>query len=103
MSSSNELVNKLNPNWYSLSILSLLVLGILMLFFKELPDIIKERMIPALVIYTIGTGLIGYFQGAYFRAKSNKSSFKEPFWIYFILNVIWFGMFIIYLIMRSIL
>ena len=94
-------LENVNPNWHSLSIISLLVLGILMLFFKELPDLIRERMIPALIIYILGTGLIGYFQGACNRSKFYEKG-KEPLWIYFVLHFVWFVMFVGYLIMWSI-
>jgi hypothetical protein len=97
MEQLKSIIYKINQNWYSITIISILVLGVLMLFYKDLSVNIKETLIPALVIYIIGTGLIGYFQGAYYRAKGMKNRFEEPLWIYYILHSIWFISLIIYL------
>ena len=92
-----SLIDKINPNWYTITIISTLVLGILMLFYKELSYNLKEYLIPALVVYILGTSIIGYFQGAYFRSKYNSQDFKEPLWIYYILHAIWFFLLILYI------
>ena len=92
-----SLAEKVNPNWYSITIISTVILGVLMLFYKDLSSNIKDDLIPALVVYILGTSIIGYYQGAYFRAKGMKSGFNEPLWIYYTLHTIWFLLFIFYL------
>jgi len=99
---NQTLYDKLNPNWYSIAIVNLLVLGLLMLFFKELPDTIKSYLIPALVVYVLGNGIIGYIQGSYFRANGMKNDFKEPLKIYYFLYAVWFVLFIVYLFFRHV-
>jgi NADH:ubiquinone oxidoreductase subunit 6 (subunit J) len=47
---------------YHLTVLSGLVVGFLLLFVNDLPPYLREVVLPALVVYTIGTALIGYIQ-----------------------------------------
>jgi len=99
---NQNLADKINPNWYSASIINLLVLGLLMLFFKELPEKTKSFLIPAIVVYTFGNGIIGYIQGSYFRAKGMKENFKEPLILYYCFYVVWFALFIGYIGFRCV-
>jgi hypothetical protein len=92
-----SLADKINPNWYSITIISTVILGILMLFYKELSSNIKDYLIPALVVYILGTSIIGYYQGAFFRANGMKEGFKEPLWLYYTLHSLWFLLLIMYL------
>lgn len=98
-----SLADKLNPNWYSVSIINLLILGLIMLFYKELSEPVKTYLVPALVVFSLGNGLIGYCQGAYFRARGMKDSFREPIWFYCLAYVIWFALFLTYLFYRGVL
>lgn len=100
---NNGIIEKINPNWYSISLISTLILGILMLFFKELPDNWKDNFIPAFVIYVLGTCIIGYIQGSLFRAKGMNNNFKEPLWLYYFLYGIWFILLVGYLYFKNIL
>lgn len=102
MNPSQSLVEKLNPNWYSVAIINILVLGILMLFYKELTPISKQYLIPSLVIYTIGNALIGHIQGSYFRNSVSKKDSEEPLFLYYGLYAVWFFMLIGYLFYRSV-
>ena len=43
---------------FSITVVSALVLGILMLFFKDLTLFMRETLVPSLAIYSIGTGVI---------------------------------------------
>ncbi|MCF7809328.1 MAG: hypothetical protein K9N22_09610 [Candidatus Marinimicrobia bacterium] len=98
-----DLAKDINPNWYSITIINLLVLGILMLFMKELPASWKSYLLPALMIHTLGTGLIGYCQGAMFRSKGMKDDYKDPVPIFIIAYAVWFILLIAYFVFRGIL
>ncbi|ARP40025.1 hypothetical protein K08M4_33480 [Vibrio syngnathi] len=100
---NQSLADKLNPNWYSVAIINLLVLGLIMLFYKELADNTKSYLVPALLVYTIGNALIGHIQGSYFRANGMKKGFSEPLWFYYFLYCIWFALFLAYLLYRNVL
>lgn len=92
-----SLADKINPNWYSISLISTLIFGILMLFHDELSSKIKDDFIPVLVVYILGTSLIGFIQGSYYRARFMNTGFKEPLWLYYTLHTIWFFFLISYL------
>ncbi|HBA65895.1 MAG TPA: hypothetical protein DCZ48_06915 [Methylococcaceae bacterium] len=91
-----ELAEKINPNWHSVFIANILVLGLLLLFYDKLPPSVGSNLIQALVIYTLGNSLIGNIQGIIFRAKGMKNGFNEPLWIYISLYAIWFVAFLWY-------
>ena len=100
---NNSLADKLNPNWYSVAIINLLVFGLLMLFYKELAEDAKSFLVPALLVYTLGNALIGYIQGSYYRAKGKRTGFNELLWFYYVLYCIWFFLFLSYLFYRNVL
>ncbi len=93
-----ELAEKVNPNWYSITIIGILIIGILMLFYKDLTSSFKETILPGIVIYTMGTAIIGYIQGSNFRANFISDNYKERLWTYYVSHLIWFLLLIIYLI-----
>ena len=47
---------------YFPTLVGVFVLGLLLLFFKELSDPIKLYLIPSLLIYVLGTSFLGYWQ-----------------------------------------
>jgi len=98
-----DLAKSINPNWYSVTLIELLVFGTVMLFFKELPDVWKSYLVPGLMIHAIGTGLIGYFQGALFRAKGMKDGYQDPVIRFGVAYVFWFLALIAYFIYRGLL
>ena len=98
---NKELVNKINQNWFSVTIISILVFGILMLFFKELSNSFRDYLIPSFIIYILGTAIIGQIQGSNFRNNFGKQD-NEPVYIYTILHIIWFIAFIVYLYLRNV-
>lgn len=100
---NQSLVEKLNQNWYSVAIVNLLILGLVMLFYKELSDEIKTYLVPALLVYAMGNALIGYIQGSYFRANGGRNEFQEPLPVYYFLYCIWFALFLVYLFYRNVL
>lgn len=100
---NQSLADKLNPNWYSVAIINLLVLGLVMLFYKELTENIKSFLVPSLLVYTIGNALIGHIQGSFFRAKFMEEGFVEPLWFYYLLYIIWFILLLAYLFYRDVL
>ena len=94
-----ELADKLNSNWHSVFVANALVLGLLLLFYEKFPEPIKTGLIPPLVIYTLGSIIIGNIQGVVFRANFDNKNFKEPIWIYSVLYVAWFVSFAAYVIL----
>jgi hypothetical protein len=96
---------------YHLTVLSGFVLGFLLLFIKELPTYVRDFILPALVVYTIGTALIGYIQilltaSANTKAQADdqkprgikESHLKAVIWT----QVVWFLVFVGFLIWRAI-
>ncbi|MDQ7049945.1 MAG: hypothetical protein Q9M92_10565 [Enterobacterales bacterium] len=47
---------------YGITVLSSFILGLLLLFLPELGQFTKQIVVPALVVYTIGSALIGHIQ-----------------------------------------
>lgn len=96
-----EIIQLINPNWYSVAVIELIIFGTLMLFIKELPFAWKEYLVPGLMVHVIGTGLIGYFQGALFRAKGMKNEYKDPVFVFGGIYVLWFIALIFYFAYRN--
>lgn len=57
-----EMMDQLTDFRYGLTVISSLVLGLLLLFFNDLPENIQHYLIPSLAIFTVGTGLIAKIQ-----------------------------------------
>ena len=96
-----ELAEKINPNWHSVFIANILVLGLLLLFYEKLPVQIAQNLIQGVVIYTLGNALIGNLQGIIYRSKGMSNNFKEPLWIYMSLYVVWFIAFLWYILVYA--
>jgi hypothetical protein len=47
---------------YFPTLVGMFVLGLLLLFLKDLNDPIKQYLVPSLVIYVLGTSFLGYWQ-----------------------------------------
>ncbi|MDB2681304.1 hypothetical protein N9Z14_01765 [Opitutales bacterium] len=98
-----EIAKSINPNWYSITLIELVVFGTLMLFIKELPEVWKSYLLPSLIVHLIGTGLIGYFQGALFRAKGMVQGYHDPVVKFGIAYAVWFVALIAYFMYRGLL
>jgi len=46
-----EIAKSINPNWYSITLIELVVFGTLMLFIKELPEVWKSYLLPSLIVH----------------------------------------------------
>lgn len=88
--------------WYHIFLASMLLLGLLMLFFKELPPQLQNYLIPALTVYSLGTSIIGYVQGVQFRKNFLTKDWFEPTFIYAFAHFFWFLLLIIYLLYRHV-
>lgn len=96
---------------YHLTVLSGLVLGFLLLFINDLPSFLREIVLPALVVYTVGTALIGYVQILLTVSENTKAQadgepargirevqLKRVIWA----QLLWFGAFVGFLIYRAV-
>lgn len=95
---AQSLAASINKNWYSITIIGIVLIGVIMLFYQDLSSKWQEVIVPAMVVYTLGTSVIGYIQGAYFRAHGNKTG--EPIrllFVYYALHSLWFLAFLWYL------
>jgi hypothetical protein len=89
-----ELADKLNQNWQTIFITTMLVLGMLLLFFDKLPEHVKMTLIEPLVIYALGSALIGNIQGSFFRARGLESGYREPVLLFTLMHTAWFMIFV---------
>jgi hypothetical protein len=96
---------------YHLTVLSGFVLGLLLLFINHLPGLVREVMLPALAVYTIGTALIGYVQTlltvsantkAQAAGKTPEGIGKRHLWILIGVHVVWFVLLIVFLVLRGV-
>ncbi len=96
---------------YGITIVSTFLLGLALLFFKDFPDYYRSSLIPGLIVYTIGTGLLAHIQvvitaSTNTKAKAdggavrgiNEASLRNIN----ICHVVWFVAFIGYLVYRNI-
>lgn len=96
---------------YGITLVSAFILGLLLLFFKELTNFFQDILIPSLVVYTIGSGLIACIQilltvSANTKAMAKKetpSGIKEGnLTIIIITHIVWFALFILYNVIQVI-
>lgn len=61
--STTDLVQNIakDTRWFP-CLISMLAFALFALFFKEMTDYLKNYFVPALVIYSLGAGLIAWFQ-----------------------------------------
>jgi len=85
------------------------VFGLLLLFYRDLDSTLRNILVPALAVYTIGTLLLGYL---YFEldvincVKNKERAGPQPtyiIWIFRILHGIWFLLLMIYMFCKSVL
>jgi hypothetical protein len=99
---------------YFPTLISALLLGLLLLFFKELPEPMKQYLVSSLAVYTLGSALLAYVQSmlAWRREFQLKREGREKefvgnqplvFALIVLLHVIWFGCLIGYNVYRGVL
>ena len=83
---------------YFPTLIGALLIGLLLLFFKELSDPIKQYFVPSLVIYVIGTSFIAYLQSMLAlrkqledekAGKTFTGNHPAVFWAIVGLHVLW--------------
>ena len=88
--------------WYHVFLASTLLLGILMLFIKEIPSPLRDYLIPALTVYSLGTAIVGYVQGVQYRKNGMNKDWCEPTVRYALAHALWFSLLIGYLFYRHV-
>lgn len=95
---------------YFPTLIGALLVGLLLLFFKELSDPIKLYFLPSLVIYVIGTSFLAYLQSMLALRKQMENdrdkivftgNAKPVFWTIVSLHVLWLACFIWYNLYRG--
>lgn len=95
---------------YGLTVLSVFVLGLLLLFVPELPPFARQFVLPGLVVYTIGSALISHVQilltvSANTKAQAENQTprgISEGYLTAIIVaHVLWFLLFLGFLIWRA--
>jgi len=99
MSIPNYTENIAKDMRYFPTLVSVLMFGILALFFKDLSEYLKNYFLPAGLIYTLGTSLIAWVQTMLFIRSGTQLSKKAFGWIIFS-HIFWFVLFIAYVMWR---
>ena len=88
------------------------VFGLILLFYKDLDCTIRTILVPAFVVYIIGTSIVGY---VYFEldvrncvkaASENKKPCPQPWWatiIIWLVHISWFVLLMYYLLRKNVL
>jgi len=93
-------------NWYHVGLSAIFGASILLLFVDKLPKPLAENLLPALIVFGIGSTLLGYIEGTIFRknfSKDGDEKTKHPYGLFFTLSILWFIGFIAYLFWRKVL
>lgn len=105
---SESLLDEIKKNdRYFLAILGIFVLGLLLLFYKDLSWWMQKRFLPAYVVYLLGAGLLGQIQNMTgIRRRRKREAKGKPhvgtwwwiFWPIVALHLMWFGFWVATLI-----
>jgi hypothetical protein len=93
-------------SWNHIGLASLFFASTLLLFIDKVPKRISENLLPALVVFGLGFIVLGYIEGSIFRKNFDREGTekkKHPYNTFFMLNVVWFFLFVIYLFYRKVL
>ena len=86
------------------TVVALFVLALLLLFFPSLSEHLRDSLVPALVVYAIGSSLIAYIQAMLnfrfqLKAKSHAVEFTgmpiPVFSTVVLLHIVWFSIFVL--------
>jgi hypothetical protein len=92
--------------WNHIGLASLFSASTLLLFIDKAPKSISEYLLPALIVFGLGFIVLGYIEGSIFRKnfdKEGSEKTKHPYKTLFLLNIIWFLLFVAYLFYRKVL
>jgi hypothetical protein len=89
--------------WHHIFLGAILLTSIVLLFAKDLPASISRYLIPSLIIYAVGTGIIGHAQGVQFRRNFGPGKWQEPKFLFTVIHLLWLAGFVWYLFHRGIL
>jgi hypothetical protein len=108
---SKSIENVAKDARYFPTLVGIFVLGLLLLFLKELSDPMRQYLLPSLVIYVLGTSFLGYWQSmlAWREELKNKDAEEgafigtrpRTFAAIVILHVLWLFMLIAYNVYRQ--
>jgi len=85
---------------------SALVLGLFLLFYRDLDPAVRSGLVAALAIYVIGASLIGYVyhdldaRNCVRAGAEQRPPLPQPLWISALVwfaHIAWFGLLVIYL------
>jgi len=89
------------------------VLGMLLLFFRDLDTALRLRLVPAVVVYVLGVSLLAFFYWdldarncVTSAKKGEKMPGPQPLWIFGLFiaaHMVWFLLFVIYLLWKAVL
>ncbi|MCC5849026.1 MAG: hypothetical protein JJU29_13145 [Verrucomicrobia bacterium] len=97
---------------YLPSVLGFFAVLILLLFVDKIPDNLSQWLLPALIVYSIGAGILSFIQAMLgVRSRDEEKIQKrlpdwipEPaFWILIVAHILWFFVFICYISCRGVL
>ena len=95
---------------YFLALLAAFVLGLLLLFYKDLQPWMQKLFVPSYVVYIIGTALIAQIQQMVgtreeLRCKSSERDFTgSPRWFFrcvIVIHILWFALWVTYLLLNT--
>lgn len=92
------------------ALFAVLILGIVLLFLKELDENIKSFMIPSLVVYALGSSFLSSFHrmlGYHYKIAEDPNNEKPiPLgWkiVLLVMHILWFASFVFYNFYRNVL
>ena len=88
--------------WHHLFLGAVFLTSIFLLLLRDVSSEVIERFVPALVVYTLGTGVIGHAQGVEYRRNFGPSHYKEPRWAFTAVHALWVLALIGYLLARGV-
>jgi hypothetical protein len=102
-----------NAPAFSPSLVGTVVLGLLLLFFRDFDGPLRQYLVPSLVVYVLGAGLISFIHTMLWlrtvgrarqEAKPNAETVplnRLPFWLMIAFQIVWFFFFIGYNFYRA--
>lgn len=91
------------------ALFSILVLGLLLLFLRELPEGIKSYLVASIAIYCLGAALLGMLHrlvALNYEKQNNNNESSIPLtgkFLLYMLHISWFAALIIYNFWRCVL
>ena len=73
------------------ALIAVLILGLFLLFFRELPYLVQNFLLPSLAVYALGAALLGMFHRLIAITYANPSEHWNEHTIPIIMRVILYG------------